>query len=175
MKGVCPSISIPKTNLLAACAKRVSEPRREMKAEGAFGSNDFELESTDGQHQFKAFFRQNQTFPENFSLGLDYLPGAGGRFPILRVNGPHGDCNRSFDPSHPHTSPHVHRMIAEDLTNGIFKPREATVSSDYVSFEQAVPYFLKLINLVEGASEYFEPYRQMALSFSNGEENQETP
>ena len=70
---------------LAACAKRVTEaPRREMKAEGAFGRNDFELESADGQHQFKAFFRQNQTFPENFSLGLDYLPDTGGRFPILR-------------------------------------------------------------------------------------------
>ena len=71
---------------LAACAKRVTEaPRREMKAESAHRSNDFEVESTDGQHRFKAFFRQNQTFPENFSLGLDYLPGTGGRFPILRV------------------------------------------------------------------------------------------
>lgn len=66
-------------------------------------------------------------------------------------------------------------MIAEDLTNGILKPRKATVSREYLSFEQAVPYFLKLINLVEGANEYFEPYRQMALSFSTGEENEETP
>ena len=65
-------------------------------------------------------------------------------------------------------------MISEDLTNGILKPREATVSSEYASFEQAVPYFLRLIKLVEGASEYFELYLQMALSFSTAEESQET-
>ena len=159
---------------LATCAKRVSDPpRRDMKSEGAFARNDFGLESIDGQHRFKVFFRQNQTFPENFSLGLDYLPQTGGRFTILRVNGAHGDFNRSFDPAHPHNHPHVHCMTAEDLSRGILKPRSATPSSEYASFEQAVPYFVKRVNITEGAAEYFEPYRQIALLFVNDEESQE--
>ena len=154
---------------LIVCSKRVTDPpRRELKVESGYERNDFRLESLDGVHQFQAFFRRNERFPENFSLGLDYLPVDGVRFPLVRVNGPHGDFNRSFDPSHPHSDTHVHRMSAEDLAAGIMKPRLATVSREYASFEQAIPYFLNLVKVMD-AGLHFERYLQLELPLDEPE------
>ncbi len=153
----------PHLDALVALAKRVSDPpRREMKLEFGHSRNDFRLQSCDGNHQFQAFFRRNETLKENFSLGLDYLPVDGVRFPLLRVNGSHGENNRSFDPDHPHTHFHIHYMVAADLEAGILRARKATISRDYASFEQAVLYFLQLVNVTEGV-EHFERYSQMEL------------
>ena len=47
--------------------------------------------------------RRSEDLPENFSVGLVFLPGDGtGEVTLLRCNGPHGAYNDSFDPAHPH-------------------------------------------------------------------------
>jgi hypothetical protein len=154
---------------LIVCSKRVTDPpRTEMKVENGYTRNDFRLESLDSAHQFQAFFRRNERFPENFSLGLIYLPSDAVRFPLVRVNGPHGDFNCSFDPSHPHSDTHVHRMSAEDLAAGIMKPRLVAVSREYASFEQAIPYFLNLVKVMD-AGLYFDRYLQLELPLGGPE------
>ncbi len=69
---------------------------------------------------FRAFLRRNEDFPENFSIGLVFLPGDGsGELTLLRCNGPHGTTNESFDPDHPHVDYHVHRAGAALLEAGL--------------------------------------------------------
>jgi len=66
---------------LIACPKRITvKPRRQMAVERGSKRNGMELESLDGEHRFRAFMRINVDFPENFSIGLDYIgeePGGG--------------------------------------------------------------------------------------------------
>ena len=60
-------------------------------------------------------------------------------------------------------------MTAQDLANGILKPRVATLAREYATFEQAIPYFLTLVNVKEGVKEHFERYFQMNLPFQHEE------
>jgi len=77
---------------LIACPKQViAPPRREMRLDGKMKRNDMTLKSADGKHEFRVFMRQNDEFPENFSIGLMYLPNEEpGSFQLLRCNGQHG-------------------------------------------------------------------------------------
>jgi hypothetical protein len=149
---------------LVNCQKRVTDPpRREMKAENGYFRSDFRLESLDGERQFVGFLRQSAAFPENFSVGLDYQPKDEGRFPLLRLNGKHGDANFSFDPAHPHNDTHLHRITAEDLEAGIIRARHATTCGEYASFEEAVGYFVKLLSTVDDGG-CFDRFRQLNLN-----------
>ena len=70
------------------------------------------LKSADGELEFRAFMRRSEDLPENFSIGLVFLPQDGtGEVTLLRCNGPHGAFNDSFDPAHPHSDFHVHRGV----------------------------------------------------------------
>ena len=74
---------------LIACPKRVSDaPRREMKSVGSHRRNDMKLVSSDSaERQFSVFMRQNEDFPENFSIGLKYLSAEDrGEITLLRCN-----------------------------------------------------------------------------------------
>ncbi len=154
---------------LITCPKRITDPpRREMKMEEGYSRNDFRAESMEGGHCFYVFLRRNERFPENFSIGLDYDPPIGGRVALLRVNGPHGDYNRSFDPAHPHSDTHVHWVNAEDVELGIQKLRRAKAVKEYASFEEAVWYFLKLAR-IPGDGEFFDHIGQMDLPFEDPE------
>src|SRR5436190_1097893 len=130
---------------LIHCPKEVVEPpRREMRIDGKMKRNDMGLKSKDGKHIFRAFLRQSDDFPENFSLGLMYQPGEEpGSFQLLRCNGQHGG-----ERVHPHHAVfHIHRSKAEDINAGILEPREIEQAASYASFREALAHFCHLIQL----------------------------
>ena len=130
---------------LIACPKRITQPpRQEMKAEGAYLRNDMVLESLDGMHSFRAFMRQNRDFPENFSIGLDYLPKEEpGSFCLIRCNGVHGGHKM-----HPHhLNCHVHRAIAEDVNSGLRVERHIEPTQSYAAYRDALRHFVLTTNV----------------------------
>jgi hypothetical protein len=143
---------------LIHCPKEVSDPpRREMRSTGADHRNDMKLTSDECQGAFSVFLRRNIDFPENFSVGLIYHPNDGREALILmRCNGPHGECNGHFDASHPHWSYHVHKATEEAIESGLRPERKAEQVDAYGSFEEAIQYFVKEINLKKSdADKYF--------------------
>lgn len=134
---------------LISCPKMLSEPpRRDLRLVGADWRNDMKLVSEGQPGEFSAFFRRSDEFPENFSVGLIYDPKDGsGEITLLRCNGQHGVFNGTFDPRHPHWGYHVHRATEQALNAGLKAEKYASTTTEYASYEQAVQYFLKLINL----------------------------
>ena len=115
-----------------------------MRAEGQMLRNEMELESLDGKHAFHAFMRQSRKFPENFSVGLDYLPkDEPGIFCLLRCNGMHGGHK-----VHPHhLNCHIHRNKAEDVNAGLRVERHIERTGEYAAFRDALHYFLRAVNV----------------------------
>src|SRR5580658_6766855 len=73
---------------LIACPKAVADPpRKEMKQDRGHFRNDMRLKSTDEKFEFRAFMRRSEDFPENFSIGLAFLPKDGtGELIFIRCN-----------------------------------------------------------------------------------------
>lgn len=155
---------------LIGCRKVVSSPpAREMKQEGGHRRNDLRLKSEEGGAEFRVFLRQATGFPENFSIGLVFLPGDGsGDLHLLRCNGPHGDYNRSFDPGHSHFECHVHRASAEALAVGRRAESEASRTEAYARFEEAVLYFGQAVNVADWL-QHFPAYAQIPLPYDESE------
>jgi hypothetical protein len=150
---------------LIRCPKEVVEPpRREMRIDGKVKRNDMGLRSKDGKHAFRAFIRQSDDFPENFSVGLMYQPGEEpGSFQLLRCNGQHGG-----ERVHPHHAVfHIHRSKAEDINAGILEPREIEQAASYASFREALAHFCRLIQL-DRPDDHFPGLTQTIL-FPEGE------
>jgi hypothetical protein len=158
---------------LIACPKVVSDPpKKEMKPDRGHFRNDMRLESTDGESEFRAFLRRNEDFPESFSIGIVYLPRDGtSEVTLLRCNGPHGEYNESFDPSHPHYDFHVHRANAEMIESGQRPEKIAVASKDFASFEEAVHFFLKTTNIAD-ATAHFADILQQKFPFAQPEPGQ---
>jgi len=153
---------------LISCPKRFSEPpRKDMKIEGAHARNDARLVSDGIQGEFLMFMRRSEDFPENFSIGLVYHPADGtGDITLLRCNGKHGSYNGIFDPVHPHYDFHIHKADEKILAAGARPERNATSTTAYASFEEAVQFFVKTINLnTEEATKYFPSQLQTQLPF----------
>jgi len=151
---------------LIHCPKQVVDPpRREMRVDGKHRRNDMTLKSIDGEHSFRAFIRQSEEFPENFSVGLVYQPGENpGSFQLIRFNGQHGG-----ERIHPHHAVfHVHRSKAEDINAGILEPRQIEEAGAFASFREALAHFCRLIKL-ESPDNYFPGISQHLLSFPEGE------
>lgn len=145
---------------LINCPKQISEaPRREMRVDGKMKRNDMTVKSTDGKHAFRVFMRQSDEFPENFSVGLIYLPGEDpGSFQLLRCNGQHGG-----EKVHPHHAVfHIHRTKADDINAGIFEPRHIEQTGAYASFREALAHFCDTIQLA-GADDHFPGLSQTRL------------
>ena len=145
---------------LISCPKQVVEaPRREMRLDGRMKRNEMTLKSPDGKHQFRVFMRQSDDFPENFSVGLVYLPGEEpGEVILIRCNGQHGRTR-----VHPHhTVFHSHRMKAEGVNAGIKEARLIEEAKDYASFGEAIRGFCKRIGLEDGDN-YFPGLNQRLL------------
>lgn len=89
---------------LIACGKRTLDPpRKSMREESGSLRNEAMLESVDGLYTFRVFIRQNVKFPENFSVGLDFVPrDEPGSVCLLRCNGPMGRI--SCGPTTPSTT-----------------------------------------------------------------------
>lgn len=130
---------------LITCHKRITQPpHRDMRMEGQMLRNEMELESLESIHSFRVFMRQHRAFPENFSIGIDYLPKEEpGSFCLLRCNGKHGGYKAH---SH-HSDCHIHRSIAEDVNAGVRLERHIELISEYAAFRDALCYFLRLINI----------------------------
>jgi hypothetical protein len=130
---------------LIACPKRISQPpRQDMRREGQMLRNEMALESLDGQHVFRAFMRQSHEFPENFTVGLDYLPKNEPKsFCLLRCNGMHGGHK-----AHPHhLNCHIHRGKAEDVNAGLHDAQHIEPTGEYAAFRDALCHFLRLVNV----------------------------
>src|SRR3990172_4574315 len=127
-----------------ASSKVVEPPRREMRLDGKMKRNDMTLKSADGKHSFRAFMRQSDEFPENFSVGLVYQPGEEpGSFQLIRCNGQHGG-----ERVHPHHAVfHIHRSKADDINAGILEPRQIDQAATFASFREALAHFCRLIQL----------------------------
>ncbi len=149
---------------LITCPKWIIEPpRKEMRPERGSFRNGFELESISDKIKFSAFMRKNESFPENFSIGLTVYPtDECGSFCLLRYNGPHGDhVNDLLDP-HPHFGFHIHEAKAENIAEGFSSELYAEFTESYGSYEEALIHFLKRIN-IENADQYFDITRQFPL------------
>jgi len=135
------------------CPKRISQPpRKEMKEEGAYLRNDMELESIDGKHVFRVFIRQTRDLPENFSIGVNYLPkDEPGSFCLIRCNGIHLTC-------------HIHHSNAEDVNAGLRVERHIEQTVEYAAFRDALRYFLSAVNVqAPDLSQYFPSLTQPDL------------
>lgn len=147
--------------------KRIIEPpRKDMRLERGSLRNDFGLESLEDNindtMKFSAFMRKNESFPENFSIGLIVYPkDESGSFCLLRYNGPHGDhVNDLLDPR-PHYGFHIHKAKAENIAEGFSSELYAELTESYGSYEEALTHFLKRINIIN-VDQYFK-MRQMPL------------
>ena len=101
---------------LITCKKRITDPpRKEMKADRGSLRNDMQLESLDGKMEFAVFMRINERFPENFSIGLNFIPrDEPGSFCLLRYNGPHGEhVNTPIEEDHPLLRPRLPPLSME--------------------------------------------------------------
>lgn len=149
---------------LITCPKRITKPpRKDMRTEGQMLRDEMEFESLDSQHVFRAFIRQNRQFPENFSVGLDYLPkDVPGSFCLLRCNGMHGS-----NKAHPHHSNcHIHLSKADDVNAGVRVGRHIELAREYAAFRDALRYFLRTVNVqAADLTQYFPSLIQGELSF----------
>ena len=157
---------------LMNCPKQVDDPpKREMRLDGKSKRNDMTLKSTDAKHNFRVFIRQSDEFPENFSIGLMYVPNEEpGSFQIVRCNGQHGG-----ERAHPHHAVyHIHLSKADDINAGILEPRHIEQSPAYASFQEALAHFCRLTN-VQNPDQYFPGIAQQLLNFkrpdTEGERN----
>jgi hypothetical protein len=140
---------------LITCSKQVVEaPRRDMRQDSKMKRNEMTLKSSTGKDEFRVFMRQSDDFPENFSIGLVYLPGEEpGEFILLRCNGQHGGTK-----VHPHHANfHTHRMKAEDLAAGIKEPRIIEEAKGYASFAEALRAFCQWIGLSNADTDIYFP------------------
>jgi len=151
---------------LIACPKTVSEaPRQDLKLDRGPFRNDMRVKSIEGDREFRIFLRRSEDFPENFSIGLVYLPKDGtGEVALLRCNGPHGGYNDAVDPEHPHWEHHVHQATAAMIEAGLRPEKEATESRDFASFEEALEYLLRVTNVRDGLS-HFPKIMQRTFQF----------
>ena len=113
------------------------------------------MKSIDGKYDFDGFMLQNNSFQENFSIGLYYnINGEKGGCNLLRCNGPHGG-NKEI--TH-HFYCHIHTVIAEDLNNGIMSERNILITDSFATFEDAIQFYIKRINLkLEDRVKHFPP------------------
>ena len=89
--------------------------------------------------KFIIFIRQNQTFIENFSVGLRCeIPFLKNTVTLIRYNGPHGSIKRSATDHHPH--PHIHRITQEEIQFGNFNPKAKNIeiTDRYNTFEEGL-------------------------------------
>lgn len=138
-----------------------------MRIEGAHARNDAKLLADNISGEFRMFMRRSEDFPENFSVGLIYHSADDrGDITLLRCNGKHGEYNGNFDPDHPHYDYHIHKAEEEAITLGYRAEKYAKKTTHFASYEEALQFFIKTINLnAEDAKKYFASSAQAQLPF----------
>ncbi len=137
---------------LITCRKYIiSPPKKEAPLIGAYFRNSMKLISEEWVRcTFEVFMRRSEDFPENFSIGLACKPEGKPEINVLRCNGKHGHNNGStplHTEDHSHWHFHIHRASAEALENGQRAEKIATATTEYSSYDEAVEYFIGVINL----------------------------
>ena len=157
---------------LITCPKLIAEPpKKEMWLERGSRRNNMPLISEKGDREFYVYLRVNEDFPENFSIGLDYVPKeVRGSICLLRCNGPHGEFVDNSETPHPHFLPHIHKAKPENIASGLRAERGGEVTSRYLSYLQALAYFLTAIHVIN-ALEYFPNIGQLSLDLENEEQS----
>ena len=149
---------------LIHCPKVVTEPpRREPATERGNSRNGARLKAKDGDEEFSMFVRINDSFNENFSIGLVFHPRDGRPdIQLLRCNGPHGPHVENYDDPITHNEYHVHLATTQAMEAGEAPERHAEVNKQHASYEEALRYFLFEINLVD-PDRYFPGASQLLL------------
>lgn len=149
-------------NRLITEVKIITEPpKRDFKEENRHLRNDFHLTSSDGQRQYSVFMRKHTEFMENFSIGLIYHSEEGS-INLFRCNGNHGEIVVDILNPSPHYGYHTHKITAELLENNINEPKKVESTKEYASYEQALAYFCKQIN-IKDADKYFPNINQLDI------------
>lgn len=152
-------------DLIEMPKKIVARPRKELKLQSGHYRNDMKLQSADGQYDFSAFMRMNAKFNENFSVGLVLQPrNEPGEIHLFRCNGRNGP---HFLFEH-HEVFHFHIAREENIREGLKENRDAYITKEYSTYEDALVFFLKKCNIVN-ASDYFDLERQLPLPFERNE------
>lgn len=146
---------------LLNCPKEIVQPPVKPRHEKGHYRIGFELQSVDKEFYFNAFGRYNSTFPENFSVGLIYFPkDERGSFEILRCNGMHGE-HKLFPH---HVNFHIHKITTEAIENNLKEDCNIEITDEYVTFDDALRFFVKYINLnPEDIQKYF-PGKELQLN-----------
>lgn len=143
------SLSQQDIDYLIGCEKKITTPpQNELYLRQGNLRNEMELESVDKAHKFIAFIRVNETFQEDFSVGLLYLHPKGQKLNILRCNGPHGGYNFAEH----HNDFHVHKANAEYIDAGLKSISTASISEDYLTWTDAVRFFVNRCNILGGVN-----------------------
>ena len=111
--------------------------------------------------RFDVFIRQNQTFIENFSIGLSCkIPDLSSSVQLIRYNGPHD----SRDNIEHHLKPHIHRITQEEIQSGNLKypTKNIQITDKYNMFEEGLRTFL-IDMKVTNWQEYFPELEQGRL------------
>ena len=111
---------------------------------------------------FEIFIKQNNWFPENFSIGLRYKTNDAqlGTITLIRYNGAHGSVARTADGHF--TSPHIHSITAADILAGRSEMTRVEITDKYETFEQAMLTFFDDVKVI-GYSEHFPDIQQQNL------------
>lgn len=134
-------------------------PRKDFREENQHLRNDFLLTSSDGTRKYSVFMRKHMTFLENFSIGLVYHSEEGTSINLFRCNGNHGEVVIDILKPDPHFGYHTHKITAELLENNINDPKQSELTQEYASFEQALNYFCRYVN-IKDADKYFPNINQ---------------
>ena len=143
---------------LLECSKEIVDPPpKEYKEDKGHKKKNFTLKSSDGKYFFRCFIRFNIMFNENFSIGLDYKPrNEKGTICLLRCNGSHGE--NKLIPHH--SSFHIHKATAETINSGSKPESHIEITKAYASIEQAIQYFIEIINLNQEDKKKYFPKKQ---------------
>lgn len=149
---------------LITCEKKIINPPRKNPQEiRGHLQNNMSLESVDGKHKFEVFMRQSSAFPENFSVGLRYIPKDGTTpFTLLRCNGPHGPYCGQWPEDHPHYDYHIHKAKEENLKKGLKPEKYGEKTQDFATFQDAIKFFVEYTN-IKDAEKYFNFFSQMSI------------
>ncbi len=144
---------------LINCPKEVTDkPNANYRIDKNHRRKDFTCSSVDRAHSFRIFINIHDTFIENFSVGLIYLPKDGsGSFILMRCNGRHG-----ANPTWPHHNYfHIHYVDKDLLSNGIYAESHIEQTTAYSNVEEAIWYFINRINILNPDKHFSQPQGQL--------------
>lgn len=151
---------------LIGCPKTIAQgPSKEMRVEQGTRRNGMKLLSADGERAYTVFMRVNDAFPENFSIGLVFLPKDEARtYVLLRYNGPHGAVRLDLHEPVYHAVPHKHKATNESISSGRRPECNVELTQSYVSYEEALAAFVRDVNITN-IEQFMPDLLQLKLDF----------